>query len=181
MDNAMRLSALMIMLPALALAQPAPDQMSPNIASVQSGVVCPPPTVGSSPAPGTLAGSTHLIEEEPPFVSLSNRVPAVLGIGFGTKAMSEAAMGIDTVTMTVTHPPMGATGAVSQSFETRISGLDPTLTFYQFDYDYELVRGIWQMEASKNGTVLYRTTFEVVAPEMVPELATICGFEELLS
>ncbi len=176
-----RSALILALIPLWVSAQPAPDEVSPLIASVQSGVVCPPSTVGSSPAPDTVAGTTHLIEEEPPFVSLSNRVPAVLGIGFGTKALSEAAMGIDTVTMTVTHPPMGAGGAVRQSFETRISGLDPSLTFYQFDYDYELVRGIWQMEASKNGTVLYRTTFEIVGPEQVPELAAICGFEELLS
>ncbi len=177
----MRCALILALMPLLAWAQPAPDATSAALASVQSGVVCPPPTIGSSPAPDTLAGTTHLIEEEPPFVSLSNRVPAVIGIGFGVKAMAEATLGIDTVTMTVTHPPMGDGGATAQSFETRISGLDPSLTFYQFDYDYELVRGIWQMEASKNGTVLYRTTFEVVAPELVPELASICGFENLLS
>lgn len=177
----MRLTLLLCILPFAAFAQAVPDKTSPLIASVQSGVVCPPPTVGSSPAPDTVAGTTHLIDDEPPFVSLSNRVPAVLGIGFGTKALSEVAMGIDSVIMTVTHPPMGESGAVRQSFETRISGLDPSLTFYQFDYDYELVKGTWQMEASKNGTVLYRSTFEIVAPELVPELAAVCGFEELLS
>ncbi|MEY1557531.1 DUF3859 domain-containing protein [Yoonia sp. R2331] len=177
----MRPTLFLMVLPVAAWAQPAPDTVSPVLASVQSGVVCPPPTVGSAPAPDTVAGTTHLIEEEPPFVSLSNRVPAVLGIGFGVKALSEAAMGIDTVTMTVTHPPMGDGGAVRQSFETRISGIDPSLTFYQFDYDYELVQGIWQMEARKGGTILYRTTFEVVPPQMVPELAAICGFENLLS
>ncbi len=177
----MRPTLFLMLLPVAAWAQPAPDTVSAVIASVQSGVVCPPPTVGSAPAPDTVAGTTHLIEEEPPFVSLSNRVPAVLGIGFGVKALSEAAMGIDTVTMTVTHPPMGDGGAVRQSFETRISGIDPSLTFYQFDYDYELVQGIWQMEARKGGTILYRTTFEVVPPQMVPELAAICGFENLLS
>lgn len=168
-------------LPLFAQAQTSPDATSDLIASVQSGVVCPPPSVGTSPAPDTVAGTTHLIEEEPPFVSLSNRVPAVLGIGFGTKAMSEAVAGIDNVTMTVTHPPMGDQGATVQSFQTRISGLDPSLTFYQFDFDYELVRGIWRMEASKDGKVLYRTAFEVVAPQLVPELAAVCGFENLLS
>ncbi len=163
------------------LAAPQPDQTAAAIASLQTGVVCPPDPVGTVEAPDTVAGTTHLIVDEPPFVSLTNRVPAVLGIGFGAKAMTEATSGIDNVTMTLTHPPMGEQGAVTQSFQTRISGIDPSLTFYQFDYTYELLLGIWQMEASKDGVVLYRTTFEVVAPHLVPELAAICGFEELLS
>ena len=37
------------------------------------------------------------------------------------------------------------------------------------------------MEASQGVTVIYRTTFEVKAPSEVPELASICGFEDLLS
>lgn len=165
-----------------ALAQsPGPDTTAPTISSLETGIVCPPPSVGESPAPGTLAGTTHLIEDEPPFVSLSNRVPAVLGIGFGAKALSADIFGLTDVTMTVTHPPMGRDGTTVQSFQTRIDGTEPSLTFYQFDFDYEMVQGLWQMEATKDGATLYRATFEVVPPGQVPELASVCGFEELLS
>lgn len=176
------LSFCLALLPAFAQAQsPRPDQTSALIASLETGVICPPPSVGEIAAPDTVAGTTHLIEDEPPFVSLSNRVPAVIGIGFGTKSMTTKLGGLQGVTMTVTHPAMGKGGATSQSFQTSIDGVIPSLTFYQFDYDYELVPGLWQMEASKDGKVLYRTTFEVVPPKAIPQLAQICGFEELLS
>ena len=89
--------------------------------------------------------------------------------------------GLNGVTMKVTHPPMGTGGATVQTFETVIRGTDPSLTFYQFDFGYELLPGIWQMQASVGDEVLYRTTFEVLPPELVPELAEVCGFEDLLS
>ena len=39
---------------------------------------------------------------------------------------------------------MGPTKATSQTYQSFISGVDPSLTFYQFDFDYELLPGIWQ-------------------------------------
>jgi hypothetical protein len=170
-----------IVLPTCLLAAPQPDKLSPDVASFETGVICAPPSVGEAIAPGTVAGTTHIIEVEPPFVSVNNRVPAVLGIGFGAKTMADNIAGIDNVTMTITHPPMGPTQATSQTYQSHISGLDPSLTFYQFDYDYELLTGIWQMQAEADGRIIYRTTFEVLPPDQVPELAAICGFENLLS
>ena len=169
-------------LPIAALGQTVqPDKVGPMIANLQAGIICAPPTVGTSPAPNTIAGTTHLIGEEPAFVSTKRRVPAVLGIGFGVKSQARDPAGISVVTMTISHPEMGKTNATGQSYATRISGEYPSLTFYQFDFNYELVLGHWQMEASQGGTIIYRTTFEVVAPSEIPELAGICGFEELLS
>ena len=113
---------------------------------------------------GTVAGTTHLIAVDPPFVSTKRRVPAVIGIGFGVKARALNPAGIDDVRIVISHPPMGDQGTIAQTFESRISGLDPSLTFYQFDFDYELVTGIWQMQAMQGTLVLYRTTFEVLPP-----------------
>ncbi|WP_245731596.1 DUF3859 domain-containing protein [Loktanella fryxellensis] len=175
----MTITLLAALSPITAVAQA--DTMSAAIASLEAGVICPPPTVGSTPAPGTLAGTTHLIEDEPPFVSPSQRVPAVIGIGFGIKSMATDPFGLQDVTITVTHPPMGPTAATTQSFQTRIDGTAPSLTFYQFDFDYELVQGPWQMQAEKDGEILFTTSFDVVAPQAAPDLARVCGFEELLS
>lgn len=170
-------------LPLLLLASPlsAQDKTGPAITRLETGVICPPESTGTRPAPGTVAGVTNVIADEPPFVSLVNKVPAVMGIGFGAKAMSESAFGIDNVTMTITHPPMGPEKATSQSFQTSISGTDTSITFYQFDYEYELLPGTWTMQASDGDEVLYTTSFEVVPPQNVPELAAICNFQELLS
>ncbi|WP_089997119.1 DUF3859 domain-containing protein [Cognatiyoonia koreensis] len=171
------------LIPFLLLATPllAQDKTGPAIAALESGVICPPESTGTRPAPDTVAGITNVIVDEPPFVSTVNKVPAVMGIGFGVKAMSESAFGIDNVTMTITHPPMGDGRAKSQSFQTSISGVDSSITFYQFDYEYELLPGTWTMTATDGDEVLYTTSFQVVPPNQVPELAAICNFEELLS
>jgi hypothetical protein len=174
--------ALLVCAPLAAFAQsPLPDITTPAMASVQAGVICAPDSLGVQDAPGTVAGTTHIIDEEPPFVAATRRVPAVLGIGFGIKSRTSDVNGMTGVQMTVTHPPMGDSGATAQTFATTIRGTDPSLTFYQFDFDYELLPGIWQMEASFAGKTLYRTTFEVVPANQVPELAEICGFVDLLS
>jgi len=157
------------------------DKVSKQIARLEVGVICAPPNVGETPAPGTVAGTTHLIDVEPAFVSLTRRVPAVVGMGFGVKAQSRDAAGLPDVTITITHPPMGKSATTSQTFQSRISGLDLSLTFYQFDFDYELVLGIWHLEARQGSDLLYSTTFNVVPPSKIPELATICGYQDLLS
>ncbi|WP_458791840.1 DUF3859 domain-containing protein [Yoonia sp. MH D7] len=158
-----------------------PDKAGVQIAAFEVGVICAPPTTGESTAPDTVAGTTHLIDIDPPFVSRGPLVPAVVGVGFGVKARAVDPLGMQGVTMTITHPPMGDSGATHQSFGSLIRGDVPSMSFYQFDFDYELVTGIWQMQAMQGNTVLYRASFEVVPPEQVPELAGVCGFEELLS
>lgn len=179
----MALFLFLCLLPVFAIANPGiqPDKIAPQIGRLEAGVICSPESVGSSPAPNTIAGSTHVIEEEPPFIAVTRRVPAVLGVGFGVKSQTQDGFGYDDVTMVITHPPMGDTGAELQSFSTSIGNTSPSLTFYQFDFDYELVPGIWQMTAMRDETVLYAVTFEVLPPHKVPELAAVCGFENLLS
>ncbi len=169
----------------LALTLPLPclgqDLTSAQIASLETGVICAPDVVGTSPAPDTVAGVTNVIEGEPPFVSVVNRVPAVLGIGFGAKAQASDILGLSDVVVTVRHPAMGPEKVTVQSYGSYISGIDRSLTFYQFDYDYELLPGPWTIEARQNGNLLYRSKFEVVPPEQIPELAGVCGYLELLS
>ena len=182
--NAPKLKSMRYLVPLLLmLATPlvAQDKTGPAIAVLETGVICPPESTGTRPAPDTVAGVTNVVAEEPPFVSTVNKVPAVIGIGFGAKAMSEATFGIDNVTMTITHPPMGAEKATRQSFQTSISGTDTSITFYQFDYDYELLIGEWTMTATAGKEILYSTSFQVVAPQQVSELAEICNFQSLLS
>jgi len=157
------------------------DMVGARIASLDSGVICAPEVVGQSPAPGTVAGFTNIIEVDPPFVTGGQLVPAVLGIGFGVRAMTRDVAGLSDVMMTVTHPPMGDDGLTVQQFFTSISGTEQSFTFYQFDQEYELLPGIWTMEAAIDGVVLYHATFEVVPPQALPQLATLCGFESLLS
>ncbi|WP_108813515.1 DUF3859 domain-containing protein [Loktanella sp. Alg231-35] len=169
---------LLFLMPVSAFAE---AETSETIASVEAGLICPPAGMATSPAPGTLAGTTHIIAEEPPFAALTQTVPAVLGLGFGIKSQSTDIDGLSDVLMVVEHPPMGSTQTTQQSFFTNISGIGPSLTFYQFDHNYELVLGTWKMIAFHGDEVLFSTQFEVVHPRSLPELAQLCHYRDLLS
>jgi len=106
-------------------------------------------------------------------------VPAVLGIGFGVRAGLEFPLTLDGVTMTVSHPKFQ--GVTEQSFTTTLRPKeDPGITFYQFDEVYELALGEWTMTATYEQTELYKTTFTVVPPQSLPELAGACGYLDLI-
>lgn len=154
---------------------------SGSIASVETGLICPPTDMATSPAPDTLAGTTHVITEDPAFAARTRIVPAILGIGFGVKSQAVDVNGLAPVLMVIEHPPMGPTQATEQSFFTTINGTRPSLTFYQFDHTYELVTGTWRMTALFEGEVLFTTQFEVVHPRKLPELASLCSRQNLLS
>ncbi|MEL6959373.1 MAG: DUF3859 domain-containing protein [Pseudomonadota bacterium] len=158
------------------------DFVSPLLGAFRAGVFCAPETVGRRAAPDTVSGETNIIDQTPPFASYGRVVPAVLGIGFGAEAGIMGDIGTDGVLMTVTHPPFDGLGATTQSFVTYIGPeTDPSITFYQFDHPYELALGDWTMRASQAGVTLYEVTYTVVPPEALPELAGICGYQDLLS
>ncbi|MEN8840453.1 MAG: DUF3859 domain-containing protein [Octadecabacter sp.] len=157
------------------------DFVSPMIELFEAGVVCAQDGGTVRLAPDTLAGTTYLVEDAPQFVSTGRLVPAVLGIGFGVQSGLASDLGQDGVLMTVTHPPMIGSGVTQQSFTTVVGSRDvPNVTFYQFDYGYELALGDWTMTASYGGVTLYETTFTVVPPSALPELAGICGYLDLI-
>jgi len=166
-----------------AVASAAPDDfISPLIGSLEAGVLCAQDSGIARDAPDTVAGTTHIVENAPPFISTGRVVPAVIGVGFGVKSSVMMDGGLDTVRMTVTHPPLFGSGATEQSFITSIGAQGaPGITFYQFDYDYELALGDWTMTASAGGMTLYQQTFTVVAPSLLPELAGLCGYSDYLS
>lgn len=162
----------------------ADDFKSPLLGFYDAGVLCAQDPSTVRDAPGTVAGTTHVIEEAPPFVSKGRLVPAVIGIGFGVRAGIAGDLGQDGVVMRVTHPALsgGGQGATEQTFVTTIgSELSPGITFYQFDYAYELALGDWTMTATVGDETLYEATFTVVPPSALPELAGVCGYLDLLS
>ncbi len=144
------------------------------LGSFEAGIFCAPETVGTSVAPDTVAGTTHVVEVTPEFLSNSRQVPAVIGIGFGVLAKAKRENLFD-VTMVVTHPPMGPEGVTRQSFLTAIPADAPSMTYYQFDRESELLPGQWTLEALYEGETVYRARFMVVPPEALPALASACG------
>lgn len=161
-------------LPALA------ETVSPEIGFFEAGVLCSPDDIATAPAPDTIAGFTNIIEGDPPFVSTGRVVPGVIGVSFGVKSQAAKA-DFPAVTIVVTHPPMGPEGVTRQSYSSDIIASDTSLTFYELEYDYEVVLGDWTFTAMDGDRVLFSTTFTVVPPAQIPELAGICGYEDLLS
>ena len=164
------------------LAAEADNFISPLIASFEAGVLCAEDSTVARDAPDTVAGTTHVVDEAPPFINNGRIVPAVIGVGFGIKSSVLTEQGLDTVRIRVTHPPFAGSGATEQSFMTTIGAQNaPSITFYQFDYAYELALGDWTMTASTGGVTLYEQTFTVVAPTLLPELSGLCGSSDYLS
>ena len=154
------------------------DVISPMIGFLEAGVLCAQDGGVAREAPGTVSGTILSVESAPDFISTGRTVPAVIGVGFGVRSGVAGDLGVEGVTMTVTHPPFAGTGTTEQSFTTYVgTELAPGITFYQFDYGYELALGEWTMTA----TVLYELDFVVVPPTALPELADICGYADLFS
>ncbi len=146
------------------------DEVGGGIAAFEAGIICAPEVTGTLPAPDTVAGVTNIVDGPVEFVSRGRNVPA--------QAKSKD---LYAVTVVVTHPPMGAQSQTRQSYQTVVRADQKSVTLYQFDFDYELVPGPWVIEAYDGDVLLYRANFNVVVPSLVPELASICGYENLLS
>lgn len=171
---------ILLIWPFLIFAQEA-DFFSPRIREAQAGIFCAPEIITTVPSPDTVSGESNIMKYEPEFISHSRNVPAVLGMGFGLKIMASE-YDIHDVVTTATHPPMGPEGVTKQTFNTSwISSTDLSFMLYQFDYDYEMVQGPWTLNAWDGETLLFQAHFNVVSPQMVPELASACGYEDLLS
>lgn len=172
---------MLVSIASLAQAQSATsDFVGEQIASFTAGLTCTPVIVGENPAPDTISGFTNRIEAFEGFSNASRRVPAVLGVSFGVQAQTKL-QDIPFVTMVVTHPPMGDEGIEVESWQTSLSMIGPRVSLFSLEHDYELVTGPWSFEARDGDTVLFRAHFEVVPPQDIPELAALCGFENLLS
>jgi len=158
------------------------DFQSPLLGFFEAGVLCAQDGVRNRDAPNTIAGSTRVVTEAPAFISAGRMVPAVLGVGFGVRAGLTGDLSRNGVTMHISHPPLTGSGVQDQSFITTIgSEFTPSITFYQFDEPYELALGDWTMTARLGAVTLYETTFTVVTPDLLPDLADACGYLDLLS
>ncbi|MFD1341962.1 DUF3859 domain-containing protein [Litorisediminicola beolgyonensis] len=142
---------------------------------LEQGVFCEVPTTGSLPAPGTAAGQIELFDEVPEFQWHTARLPAVPGLSFGIRSEATDGLNYPGVVLTLTHPPFSESGVTRQSYVTALGGFGLSINAYTFDLEEELVTGTWVFTATAGDTELYRATFEVVPPALMPEIAAACG------
>jgi hypothetical protein len=154
------------------LAKPALPVQSDRIAEIEFGLFCAISVTGQSAAAGTASGWIHLVEDVPAFHwPGQRRVPAVLGLAFGVRARTTAGLALPDAEMRVFRPDRPAPDVWSSG----ISDASPSLAFFRFDTEQELVPGLWSFEAWSGETRLYRVEFDVVPARAGDPIAQACG------
>lgn len=156
-------------------------RIGPGIVDFVYGAYCAQRPEREDPAPETASGTINIVPSIPDFRFRTKLIPAEIGIGFGVLATAPAGMLHDPVTVTVTHPPYAATGITVERWETDIDDLAPSLMGFSFDAPEELLLGAWTFSAATaSGEELFHIAFEVVAPDLMPQILSAC-FDSFLS
>ena len=160
------------------LAEPqagAPVRVNPDmIAELVYGVYCATDPIRTEEAPETASGVVNIVPAVPEIRAAQVIVPAALDIGFGVLSRAPAGVVHDPVTITVTHPPFPNSGIEVERWLTQLDGEGFNLTGFSFDLPDELVLGTWTFTAEAGGTELFHVTFEVVPPELAPDVLAGC-------
>lgn len=154
--------------------------LSPRVASLTAGLFCAPPEGERRPAPDTTAGWVHVPDEPVEMVAEGQVAPALLGMGFGVRyTLRDVADA--RIRYIVTHPPMPPGGATVESWESTVSAGYADTTFFQFDFEHELLLGDWTFAASIEGDEIFSVGFTVRPAAAVPALLGLCQGGALLS
>ncbi|NKX42990.1 DUF3859 domain-containing protein [Roseicyclus persicicus] len=161
-------------------AQERPDPYkSPLIDSLVYGVYCAEPAIDIEEAPDTAAGVVNIVPGIPEMRAVTTLVPAQLGIGFGVIVEARDGVVFDPAGITITHPPYPDSGIAVERWSTVVDGDGPGLVGFSFEAETELVPGAWTFEAEHAGELLFRVTFEVMPPALLPALSAACGVATL--
>ncbi|MEJ6390958.1 DUF3859 domain-containing protein [Gymnodinialimonas ulvae] len=171
------LLTLTLLLPSLAMAQSgAPNpRIADGIGDLAYGIYCAQEPERRDPAPNTASGHLNIVPTIPDLQFRQKLVPAELGIGFGVLATAAPGVIHDPVTVTVTHPPYPDSGIEVEQWTSDIDDLGPSLMGFSFDTPNELLLGEWTFSAhTSDGTELFHIAFEVVPPELMPQVISGC-------
>jgi len=140
------------------------------------GLVCDTRVVGTSKAPDTEIGEINIIAGNIEFSTHGTLVPATPGLSFGVKTRAIGDINLDDVTFRVTHPPLIGSGTTKQSWQGFIEASRLSAQLYSFDLPSELVTGTWTLAAYQGDTLIYRISFDVIAPKDAPTyLKELCN------
>jgi hypothetical protein len=157
---------------AMALAEPAPPRLGPDVTTLEAGVFCALQTMDQRPAPGTRSGWLHVPAEDVTFHWPDRQVvPAALGLAFGLWVQMAPGKPVPYGEMRVYRPGDDLPDLWGHNF----SDMGRTLAFFRFDTEAELIPGIWRFEGWDGARQLFQVEFEVVAAEKLPDIAGACG------
>ncbi len=150
-------------------------RIGPAISELIYGAYCAQEPEREDPAPETATGTINIVPALPDFAFRTKIIPAEIGIGFGVLAQTQPGLALGPVTVTVTHPPYPDTGIEVERWQTDIDDLSPSLMGFSFDNANELLLGEWTFSAhTVDGEELFHMSFEVVAPELMPQVISSC-------
>lgn len=152
-----------------------------RITDFEYGLICGAEATRTEPAPDTTTGTIQILEGWQKIILRTQVVPMVTGIGFGVSLKPASPRNLNDVRITITHPPYIGFGDTRESWFTDFSADGNNLNFFEFEHDFEMVKGQWTLEAHQGDTMLYSATFEVVDPSQVPHLANLCNGEVVTS
>lgn len=169
------LALCLALVPNLALAQAdANPRIGPDIADLIHGIYCASPVNEVEEAPETASGIINLVDELPEMRFVQTVVPGALDIGFGVLVLGQPGITHETVTITITHPPYPDNGIEVERWVTDMNDLNYSLMGFTFDTPGEIVMGTWTFTAEAEGVELYHIAFEVVPPELLPNVLDDC-------
>jgi len=145
------------------------------------GLICADESGVREPAPGTIAGYIDIYAGDPWIARPTQLVPAVQGLAFGVIAQAGAGMPEGAVTVRMTHPPMAPSGQSVETWESGFGTGVASANFFRFDIPEERVPGLWTMESFVDGRPVYRVTFEVVDPALLPDFVDPCPTTQTIS
>jgi Domain of unknown function (DUF3859) len=141
----------------------------PGITIEAVGIFCRQGTTRREAAPGTTLGYVELVDGLPEIAFQQRTVPARIGVQFGVIFTADRDIpGIRNETWKpgATTPEVWSTDLLAGV--TRSRG-------YSFDFNEELLTGIWRMEAFNGAELLYSVEFEVVSGSELPGIGSDCN------
>ncbi len=150
-------------------ADPAPPRTDPRVRIVDLGIYCRPQIAGQEAAPDTSLGYINLFSEQPVIRYRQQQVPAALGLSFGLIIVSQ-----DDVPQARMESWKPGRTEPEVWFADIVAGEERARGF-TFDFDSELIPGIWRLEAWDGDRQLYSVEFEVLSPSALPGIQADCG------
>lgn len=134
---------------------------SRRIARMEVGIFCRGEVGATQSAEaGTIKGTVERLDGTPPLVKKTRTVPAIDQITFGVEAQEAVENGV--VTITVTHPPLGAGRVTTERWETQMDPSRPTVHSYYLGLSDGNPVGRWTIVGSVGKRTLFSAEFDVV-------------------